>query len=302
MKFKINLLVAALAAITSFGAHASLKFGDATTSGNSSVAFVALDDATTTSLTVDLSVQFSSLLSGGLLTTSASTPSVSAVWDFKNNTFKINGTAQAGTYAYSVNDASFLTAISGGTYRWGVIAGDSVSAGTISSQNILFTSTALDFDNSNLSGIKNASVGAGATNVSNLFATSNSTGTQTAGKFGANTATAGAAFLGTTLAAQGAGDFGAQFGTNDFLSAPGTVASVMRAQLNSPLANVYQLGNVDSLGAAIADPAQAATFTFDDATQTLTYAVSSVPEPGSYAMLLAGLAAVAFVARRRSFR
>jgi hypothetical protein len=57
---------------------------------------------------------------------------------------------------------------------------------------------------------------------------------------------------------------------------------------------VNQFGNpstVDSLSAA------PITFTFDIATNQLVLA--PVPEPGTYAMLLAGLAAVGFMARRR---
>jgi len=296
MKFKINLLVAAAAIVAAGAANASLKFGDATTNGNSSVAFVAMDDAASTSLTIDLGVQFTSLLSGGALDAAGTT----AVWNFAANTFTVNGVTQAGTYAYSVNDASFRTAIAGGSYRWGVIAGDSVSAGTINQQNILFTSTALDFDNGS-EGITNASVAGGATNVSNLFADSNGKGTQTAGVFGANTATAGGAFLGTTMAASGLGDFGQLFGTNSFLNATTDVAYLMKAQLNNSGVIISQLGTDDNVGSALLTE-KAATFTFDEATQTLTYINPPVPEPSTSALLLAGLAAVGFVARRRAAR
>jgi PEP-CTERM motif len=41
------------------------------------------------------------------------------------------------------------------------------------------------------------------------------------------------------------------------------------------------------------------TATFDGSTVSLTAAVAAIPEPSSYAMLLAGIAAVGFVARRR---
>lgn len=294
---KVQAIALAVAALAAGSANAALQTGNSTTSGNGSVAFLAIDDAASTSLTIDLGVQMTSLLVGGAL---RDTGGVTAVWDFKNNTFSINGVTQAGTYAYSAQDASFLSAIAGGSYRWGVVTSDNQNGGVVPGQNLIFTSNALDFDTAATSGITGATVSNGSTNVVNLYASSNGTGTQTAGRFGANTATAGAAFVGTTLASAGVGDFNTQFGTNDFLTAVNTSASLMRATLSGATVTVSQLGGLaDSVGAALASGG--ATFFFDDATQTLTYSVAAaVPEPGTYAMLLAGLASVGFVARRRN--
>jgi PEP-CTERM motif len=58
---------------------------------------------------------------------------------------------------------------------------------------------------------------------------------------------------------------------------------------------VNQFGNPSSVDALSPAPI---TFSFDIATNQLV--LSAVPEPGSYAMLLAGLGAVGFMARRRS--
>jgi hypothetical protein len=57
-----------------------------------------------------------------------------------------------------------------------------------------------------------------------------------------------------------------------------------------------------TLGATLgigADPSLPATWTWNDATGALTYTVP-VPEPGTYAMFLAGVAAMSLVVRRRS--
>jgi hypothetical protein len=58
---------------------------------------------------------------------------------------------------------------------------------------------------------------------------------------------------------------------------------------------VYQLGLTTGIDNPAVNPA---SFAFDAAAGTLTY-VMPVPEPGQYAMLLAGIAAIGFMVRRR---
>ncbi|MDT7838935.1 PEP-CTERM sorting domain-containing protein [Aquabacterium sp. OR-4] len=304
MSFKTKALVAALALAAVGSANATLKFGNATTQGNSSLSFVAMSADLQSSLVVDLAAQFADVVAGGALRQGAAN---TASWNLSTGVYTVNGVVQAGTYDYS-NAASFISSNTG-AFTWGVIAGDGVGGAASASnrmtgQNILFTSTALDFDNSEESGVTNAAVSNGQTNVSNLYAANNTVAgsKHTAGKFGSSVATAGTAFLGTSVAVDGLGTFGQQIGTNNFLVGLTDTAYVMVAQLSlvgGGLPTVGQLGGIaDSAGSAL-DVAQAVTFTFDEATSTLTYSVSAVPEVSTYAMLLAGLGAVGFLARRR---
>jgi hypothetical protein len=306
--FKLSLVAAAAMAVGA--ADAALIRGDQN-GGSSSAMFVAIDNANTISLTVDLGATLSSFLGAAgqngvpagftFGAGSLSAPGTVAVWNFAANTYTVNGVAQSGTNNWSGIVGSFLTGV-GSQYKWGVIASDAVAGATVSGsnvvarQNLLFTNgNPADFDTSTNGGFSPAAMANAASNLTQFAAASNSaTGnTHAAGVRGANTATGGNEFLGTYMIG-GVGNFGVDFATNDFLVAPGGISNFFWGHQSNP-AQILSIGQTYSVGSLASNPS---TFVWDAATSTLTYTVP-VPEPGTYAMFLAGLAGVSFLVRRR---
>ena len=64
-------------------------------------------------------------------------------------------------------------------------------------------------------------------------------------------------------------------------------------------AGAYAFNQSTTLSVSMTNSTASAMTGYFDAGVSI-YAVSAVPEPGTYAMLLAGLAAIGFIARRRS--
>jgi len=311
MKLKLNtVMVAASVLLVTTGAHANFT-NAVQNGGNSSVAFVAITNDGSLSLAVDLGVFMTDFLAGpgtqgvpvGATTVagSLSGPNTIGSWNFSNNSFRINGVLQSGTNSWGAV-GSFLTAAAApgvGGYKWGVIAADGIVTGSgainpVQGQNLLFTGTNVDFT-LGVAGINNSTMGGGSGAVSSFFVQNNGTGSHAPGVSGSSTASSGGPYLGQALAQGGLGNFGRDFGSNDFLNDPGTVSRFTWATTGPGFGTtaIYSIGAVYGAGADSLIPA---TFTWDAANSTLIYAV---PEPGTYALFLAGMVGVAVMVRRR---
>jgi PEP-CTERM motif len=301
MKLKFNSVALALAALASVSAHAAVTNANVN-NGNSSVLFVAQDAAGTVSFTLDLGVNMGDFLqagsgtiatqtANGSLASDGATP-LKATWSFGGNSRAVNGAPVAGDYGWSTEFSSFVAAAAG-NYTWGIVAADNVT-GAISGTNSIFNRNVLSTGSptqANISALTASGNLQSATSNFQTFAGATLGGTHGTNAEGASSSTAGASYLNSVMK----GTFGGQFQWN-YLSAIGATTNLfLSQQAANPV--VYQIGS--SYGNdTLLDASAAATFKFDGT--TLTYDVPAVPEPGTYAMLLAGLVAVGFIARRRS--
>jgi hypothetical protein len=210
MKFKFNALVAALALIASAGANAGVANGvTAATFGNSSAVLIAIDNANSISLTVDLGVNLTDFLQPASFV-GASTPAgslayngerLTATWNLANNTRSVNGNAVTGDFAWSGAVSSFL-ATAGSNYTWAVVAGDNLTGATSASnyvQNRNVLATFNNLDAAKINGLTTAlSTSNAAANVT-TFLTASTSGTLQSNADGAGTATAGSGFVGSVI-------------------------------------------------------------------------------------------------------
>ncbi|MBK1678957.1 PEP-CTERM sorting domain-containing protein [Rhodocyclus tenuis] len=268
MNFKLKMIAAAAAMVVAGGANATM---DNFMSGNSSLAFIALDSVgTPISLMADLDFNVNSF---------NPTAGTTIVWNFNTNSLTVNGVASASTQTnWSGAYSSFASLAQSADTKWAVIAGDSLSSNVSGDQRYLTTAapgttlaTLRGQTKINLQGWAAVDL---LVNANNALQTDSN----------ASTATSGQAYVGTNTS-NGQFKWNNKFVGNAFASEGAT-------------ASFYQLdtNNGTATNRALVTPF-AGTFSY--ASGVLTYAVAAVPEPETYAMLLAGLGMLGFMARRR---
>lgn len=280
MKLKLQVLALAAAAVVAGGANAAI---DNVATGNSSLLFVALDANSNISLIIDLGINVNDFVTSNALTSGLTS---SQTWNFATNTSTLSASGNDWSAAY----ATFVAAQSGGDFTWGVIGGDNLTGGVAPTNNrsLYATGNATQAEMLLMNTSTPPSTALGT--MANFIATVNNLGTHQTAANGAAATTAadGLAYLPESVRE----NFGGQL-TWSYLLANGETSTFQRVQqFTNPL--VFQFGNPTTQDSLSAAPIG---FTFDISTNTLTLA--PVPEPGTYAMLLAGLAAVGFMARRR---
>lgn len=292
MKLRNYPLPLALAATLLAGsAHAAIENANNTTQGNSSVIFVAIDVNSNIGLTLDLGLRMSDFTNSNSLTSGLTSP---LTWDFAANTTDAPVTGSNGwTAAYE----AFKAAQAGDDFLWGVVAADQITGTSITATNAIIGRGLLATGNVTVDEMLAANTstptGTGIGNFINFVAASNNFGNHSTVANGASTTTAsdGAAWLPDLMG----GTFGGGALTWSYLIANGVSSTFQWQQQLVANPVVQQFGNPTTTDALSPAPIN---FTFDIATNQLV--LSPVPEPGTYAMLLAGLGAMGFMVRRRN--
>jgi hypothetical protein len=276
MKLKMKLMAAAVALAASAGANAAM---DNFMSGNGSLAFIALDSTgSPISMMMDLDFNLDSFLP-----TAMSAPGTTIQWNFNTNSLTVNGVASSSTQTnWSGALTSFNSAAQVADTKWGVIAGDSSTDGGFLVDIARYASTAKPGTTlATMQGQTEANL-YGFAGVDILFNQNNLLQTSSNG----STAASGNAYVGQSFGITSVGGKWRNKASFDAYSNVGDTA------------NFYMLDERDGIGAtkALVTP-YAGNFTY--AAGVLTYAVAAVPEPSEYALMLAGLGMIGFMARRR---
>ncbi|MDO8314907.1 MAG: PEP-CTERM sorting domain-containing protein [Rugosibacter sp.] len=270
MKLKMKLMAAAVALAASAGANAAM---DNFATGNGSLAFIALDSVgSPISMMMDLDFNVNSFLSTAALTSTAGN---TIQWNFNTNTLMINNVVQAGAQTnWSGAMSTFAGTAQAADTKWAVIGGDSTTTGGLGEVRYLTTSnTAL----ATLQGQTKANL-LSMSLVDALYVANPQVGTN------GSTATSGAAYVGS-----------ASFGT----TGKWATKFVGNAFANEGQAADFWM--LDSNNGTLTTRALVTPYVgeFAYAAGVLTYSVAAVPEPSEYALMLAGLGMIGFMARRR---
>ncbi len=280
MKLKMKLMAAAVALVASAGANAAMSnFA----SGNGSLAFIALDSVgSPTSVMMDLDFNLTSFLSA------SSAANTDITWNFNTNTLTVGGLVQAGA---QTNWSGALTAFNSlantSDTKWGVIAGDSLNAVAVGSDGTpirylttVVAGTALDLvDNQTKANLGSFS---GVDNMLNFHSAAQAASN-------GSTASSGTGYVGTAF---GLGTAASRGWTNR------TATGVITLASEGSSADFYMLDGGSATSLATVTP-YAGKFTYAAGVLTYDAPTAPIPEPETYALLLAGLGMLGFMGRRR---
>jgi hypothetical protein len=293
----LALLVGAAASI---GASADVDTAGITSGGNSSVLFVAIDANDNIALTVDLGLNMTDFTSSMEFTSGLRAP---VAWNFASNTTNSRATGNSWSRAYN----EFKAKQSGGDLQWAVLAGDAISSSQVNASNVIRGAGWLSTGNATVSQMLDArfasrtSIGAKYFESFGLLVRARGNLIEANNGAATSTQSDGGAYLGTVLK----GDF-AGHQTWSYLMANGESSTLQWQQVGTegfganPV--VRQFGLETTTDSLSSNPL---LVTFDINTDSLCFgcarsvSVPPIPEPGSAALLAAGLTALAWRSRRR---
>jgi hypothetical protein len=275
MKLK---LIAAAAVLAASGAQASMTLPS---TGDSSFLFNLYDSSSQATFSADLGISYTQWTG-----TDMSVAGIKLVWDLDAGTFSdlsATATGLSASLNYGTVFTSFMGEVNTANLGFDVKAGD---------RNVTF----------------NPAAGANSLLTTSSAATVSAQNGQQLGALGVlNTAmtamNADAVSSTHATAANGANKFDAGETTTSYFDGQGAnlknLSFSTGASINESL-NFFKLTNSGSAsnGQTVVT-AYAGTWSFDAATNSLIYQTAPVPEPETYAMLLAGLGLMGAVARRR---
>lgn len=262
MNFKMKALVAAAVAVMSISGAANAALTPA--GDSSSLVLTVLDTSRNVSAAFDLGFDYQGFAVGGAQSTSS---------------FSWNLTL--GNYADAWSQ--FLNGADLGKIQWGVLAGDNVGpVGQSGSKGFITTYNTTLNGNTPSSGILYNQFGSPLVQLSAYVNENNKLGNHGSVADGASVANSGSAYAGTLYL------------DSKFFK----VGPVALSGLGTEQGVVQYLNTAGAINRGTVNIYKDATFSLG-ADGILRYTVAAVPEPETYALLLAGLGLVGAAARRR---